>query len=395
MRKIVIYGHGGSQNHGNEAIVRGIAHLFPNYEIDLYTSSSEVDKKFGLNKICNIKQGYREVKRNSVLDKLFKLSDKYLKFLNLRYRYAFRELLKNLNKENIYVLEAGDQYCEKGNHRECYAFLNKMMHKNKCSTVMLGCTVNPEILKNKDVIKDLKNYSLIVAREHITYEAMKENQIKNLIYAPCPAFAMNAEACSLPNFFSDGEIIGINSGFLAQGNEVFADILFKNYVQLIQYILDNTNYKIALIPHVHWDKYLSDFSVLNVLYQKFQKSGRIFLLEEKSAPQQKFIISKLKFFVVLRTHATIPALAELVPTVITGYKIKSKGICDDIFGNSFDLLASVQDLNTNTTLVEKFKYVEKHEQQIRDYLKKRMPTYLNDLSEIVNSVEVLYGVYNG
>ena len=29
MKKIAIYGHSGSQNHGNEAIVRGLHELFP------------------------------------------------------------------------------------------------------------------------------------------------------------------------------------------------------------------------------------------------------------------------------------------------------------------------------------------------------------------------------
>lgn len=383
MKKIVIYGHGGSQNHGNEAIVRGIHELFPDERLTLYSSSPEVDKKFGLGDFCDIRQGYQELKRNSLLNFFIEWVEKYLNWKTLRYRYAFRHLLRDFNKDAIYVLEAGDQYCEHGNHRECYAFLNSIIRRRGGVTVMLGCTINPDVVNKKEVITDLKNYSLIVARESITYDSLKTAGIdNNLEFAPCPAFAMKSEPCQLPDFFYDSEVVGINIGFLAQCNEIYLNNLLKNYENVIQYILDNTEYKIALLPHVNWDYNFSDFIMLDKLYEKFQKTGRVFLLEERNAPQQKYIISKLKFFIVLRTHATVPALEQNVPVLITGYKVKSTGISKDIFKDQFDVLASVQTLNSEFIVRDKFKYILENEKNIRDYLKLRMPEYLKQLQVV-------------
>lgn len=46
MKKIAIYGHSGSQNHGNEAIVRGLHELFPDTHYEIFTFSYSELKDF-------------------------------------------------------------------------------------------------------------------------------------------------------------------------------------------------------------------------------------------------------------------------------------------------------------------------------------------------------------
>ena len=45
------------------------------------------------------------------------------------------------------------------------------------------------------------------------------------------------------------------------------------------------------------------------------------------------IISKCRFFVVARTHATIAAYSTGVPTIVISYSVKSRGIARDLFGD--------------------------------------------------------------
>ena len=55
MAKIYMYAHGGSGNHGCEAIVRSTCDMLNNPlwdEILLISSKTEEDIKYGLDKIC-------------------------------------------------------------------------------------------------------------------------------------------------------------------------------------------------------------------------------------------------------------------------------------------------------------------------------------------------------
>ena len=67
--KIAIYGHSGSQNHGNEAIVRGLHELFPDADLQLFTMSPDVDKIFGLDLFCDIRP-YMSHPKDTIIQKL-------------------------------------------------------------------------------------------------------------------------------------------------------------------------------------------------------------------------------------------------------------------------------------------------------------------------------------
>lgn len=69
-----------------------------------------------------------------------------------------------------------------------------------------------------------------------------------------------------------------------------------NYETLIEKILEETDMGIALIPHVIWGG--SDDRVpLMQLYKRYQKSGRVLLIEDKNCSKLKYIISQCRFFI--------------------------------------------------------------------------------------------------
>ena len=54
MSRIFLYAHGGSGNHGCEAIVRSTIKILKNQNVVLISSKPEEDKKYELEKICKI-----------------------------------------------------------------------------------------------------------------------------------------------------------------------------------------------------------------------------------------------------------------------------------------------------------------------------------------------------
>ncbi len=385
--KIAIYGHGGSQNHGNEEIVRGIRKLFPDAEIKLYSFSPEADKHFLLDEACEIRNMTKNIPTFlKILRKLFKNSRR---IKNLVYKEHFRPFISEINGNTLYILEAGDQYCELGEHRFFYGLLNQIIQKRGAKSVMMGCTINPDLLEDITLVNDIKKYSLVVARESITYTALKNVGIKKLLMAPCPAFLMETKKIDLPEWMNSRKFVGFNVGFLQQGNEKYYDIVMKNYFNAIKMLIEKTDLHIALIPHVNWGYETTDFTALDELYRYFKSSGRIHYILEHSAPEQRYIISKSVAFVALRTHAAISGIATYTPTLITGYKTKSKGIAKDVFGEMFDMLADVQSLISEQIISEKLMEIIKSEREIRKFLETKIPDYYKDFYAVVKEISKL------
>ena len=387
--KISIYGHSGSYNHGNEAIVRGVTNIFPDAKLTLYSFDPIIDKKFCLNEVCEIKPFYIKPKRYSFRNILSILAFKIYKDRHLRNRFRLKKFFTET--DGVYLLEAGDQYCENDSLRKHYAFINRKINKRGGKTVMLGCTINEEYLTDNKVIADLNNYSLIITRESITYNSILKAGVKTkVILAPDPAFAMQAKVIDLPKIFQN-PVIGINCGFLKQGNEQHYEMMLKNTENLIEYIIEKTNYSIALIPHVNWSYELSDKATLDILYDKFKESNRIDIIEEHSAPEQKYIMSKCKIMIALRTHVAIPSIAAGIPTLVTGYKTKSTGIVQDIFQNKYKLLAHLSSLKTDNDYIDYFKWIEENYNSIFNFMNSRIPDYLTKIElirkEIIELIE--------
>jgi polysaccharide pyruvyl transferase WcaK-like protein len=153
-------------------------------------------------------------------------------------------------------------------------------------------------------------------------------------------------------------------------------IVYNNYRELVKYILQNTKYKIAFIPHVVINGN-NDLDAMKPLYEEFKESKRVFLVSEKlSAAQYKGFISKCCLFVGARTHATIAAYSTCVPTLVVGYSVKARGIARDIFGSEENMVISAQALIDENELLRAFKYLQENEKKIRAHLQKTIPAYI-------------------
>lgn len=371
--KIVLYGNGASGNHGCEAIVRGTVNLLGQREntFRIQSEQPEEDNFYGLASLAHIFPAKSEYKKD------FRFLSAYIK-LKLTGNYTGIDGLSYLSgisaasrEADIALSIGGDNYCYSGTG--LYAYLNQAYKKRGIKTVLWGCSVEPDVVARSSVAEDLARYDLIVARESITYEAVKKIQ-KNIILAPDPAFSMEPGICNIDERLSAENVIGINISPMIISNEKNPGMAYENYKQLIRYILSETDATVALIPHVVWHSN-DDRTVLRELYHDFHEDPRLVLVEDHTAPELKYIISQCSFFVGARTHATIAAYSTCVPTLVVGYSVKARGIARDLFGSEQDYVLPVQTLHAPDQLTIAFQKLWDKKDCIRSHLKQHMLVY--------------------
>lgn len=363
--KITLYGNGSSGNHGCEAIVRGTVKLLGTEKnsFRIQSENPQEDRYYGLETLAKVCPAKSERKKDlrflSAYAKL-KLTGNYTDMDGLYYLPGVHDASA---ETDIALSVGGDNYCYGGTG--IYAYLNRAYQKQRVKTVLWGCSIEPDVVKQKTVAEDLARYDLIVARESITHEAVKRVQ-KNTVLAPDPAFFMELESCALDDRLCQGNVIGINISPMIISNEKSAGMAYENYKRLVRYILLETDAIVALIPHVVWASN-DDRTVLRRLYDDFNHDPRLVLVEDHTAPELKYIISQCSFFVGARTHATIAAYSTCVPTLVVGYSVKARGIARDLFGTEEGYVLPVQDMCRPQQLTEAFcalyakrKYVQKH-----------------------------------
>lgn len=376
--KLVLYGHGGSKNHGCEAIVRGTAAILLNRGVSvpviLGTYRMGEDIQCGLSSVIKDYVTHRLVKKYS-----------YRHFRNafLRKITGFDANAEYVNHDTVQIMDentvgfsiGGDNYCYGFPHN--WIYLNKEFKAKGARTVFWGCSVEPELLKFPEIIEDMHRYDLITPRESVTYEALISAGVtKNTHLFPDPAFVLKSIELPLPDTFVPSNTVGINVSPLIMGLEKGKDITHKNYSTLIHHLLDATDMHIALIPHVTWEDN-NDLEPLTALFNQFKESGRVVLIgDHYNCMELKGFISRCRFFVGARTHATIAAYSTCVPTLVVGYSVKARGIARDIFGSEENMVIPVQSLEQEDDLVNAFKYIQENEDSIRQHLQDFMPSYI-------------------
>lgn len=389
MKNIYLYAHGGSANHGCEAIVRstiGLLRRDQAYRFSLVSKEPAEDIAYGMDQLCEV---IREQERYSRFSASFakayvhlKLTHDYVPMDELSYKKAF----DRINKGDIALSIGGDNYCYADVKR--YTMMHDMMRKRGAKTVLWGCSVEPSLLHDTAIAEDIARYSLITARESISYDALRRVN-PNTILAPDPAFTLECHLPDMPENFQDGNVVGVNLSPMVIEKEASPGMAMKNYQKLIDYILKKTDMGIALIPHVIWG-FSDDRIPLQELYKRYQDTGRVVMVEDHNCMELKGVISRCRFFVGARTHATIAAYSTGVPTLVVGYSVKARGIARDLFGTEEGYVLPVQGLENEYELLTSFEKLMNREDDIRVMLGDRMwenkSHQFEDVIEKINSL---------
>lgn len=388
MRDIVLYSHSGSKNHGCEAIVRGTAKILDGMgRISLLSHEKDEDLLYKIDEIVDVKQGKFTINKKS-LD-FFKayMALKLKKDTSKMDVLQFKDGLNSIKEDSIAISIGGDTYCYSDVYNQVE--LHKMYGKQAYKTVLWGCSVEPKLLEDEKIAQDIKDYDLIITRESISYEALKKVN-KNTYLYPDPAFQLDKVNVKLPKGFIENNTVGINLSPLVIKKENSDGITLKNYENLIEHIIENTDMNIALIPHVVWE-HNDDREPLRYLYDKFKNTNRVVMIEDANCMELKGYISKCRFFIGARTHATIAAYSTCVPTLVVGYSVKARGIAKDLFGTYENYVLPVQSLDKKIDLLNAFKWIESNENTIKLNLKRNMKSYKNKSSEVFERILSMVG----
>ncbi len=363
--KYILYNHVGSANHGCEALVRTISDVLGRDNTLLLSEAPQEEEKYGITNLVEVKPAVTG--RCSKLNFLhafavLKFQKDYFPLDALPFQDAIRRFAHH---DDVLVSIGGDIYCYDNYPK--YILLHKYAKKFVSKTILLGCSIEPDLLSDRKLLEDLRSYDLISARESITFEALQKAGLKNVIQCPDTAFGLAPEEAELPKQFIPGNTVGLNISPLVLNKSSNNAVLMDNYRRVIEFILHNTTNAVALIPHVAW-KNNDDSVPLTQLYEEYKQSGRICLIPDLPAPQIKYIISQCSYFIGARTHATIAAYSTGVPTLTLGYSVKSKGIAKDLFGLGEHYVIDYKTISNDQAVLQNFEWIVKHEKQIKDIL---------------------------
>lgn len=384
-KEFCLYMHTGCGNHGCEAIVRSVSAIF-NKEIVLYTKNVFEDEKY----LGNINITFREAGNIPPIETIDGLLARIkIKGLGKKYAYvkpAYKNLFRNANSNTVAISIGGDNYCYDGMPK-VLEIINDSLNKKGAKTVLYGCSIEPELLKDIAIVEDLKRYSLIVARESITYNSLVKAGLKSkTILASDPAFTLETKENEDAEEIIGSNTVGINLSplVLEDGNA----ILFDAYCRLLEWILKETDMRIVLIPHVIWNGN-DDRVPLKRLYDLYKDSNRVLMIGDHNAIELKGYISRCRFFVGARTHATIAAYSSRVPTLVAGYSVKSKGIARDIFGTEEGYVVDSKNMRSDQQFVEAFAWLYNNEDEVRSQLVSKMPEYVQNAYAAVEIIKKL------
>ena len=388
MKHYILYSHDGSANHGCEALVRTTIELLQDSDTSFTLSSTrpEEDLAYGIDKLCDVVKIHsksKSVKKDLKFLKAYyqlKAKKNYIPMDRLAELEAF-----NARKGDIAFSIGGDSYCY--GFTDEMAIRNKLWKKGGLKTVYWGCSIEPDLLEDPEIAKDIATFDLITARESISYEALKRVN-SNTVLVSDSAFALKTVKEPLPIELNNREIVGLNLSPLVENLEKKKGIIRRNYEVLIEHIINNTDWSILLIPHVVWEE--TDDRIINdFFFDKYKDCGRVFAVEDANCEVLKGYISRCRFFIGARTHATIAAYSSCVPTIVLGYSVKSKGIAKDLFGSYENYVLPVQSIKQPNNIVDAFKWLVANEDRIKNNLQNVLPEYINRVYDGVSALKKL------
>jgi polysaccharide pyruvyl transferase WcaK-like protein len=364
LKTFLLYGHGGSYNHGGEAIakttIQAIRAKYPDANIVLSCHFPEQDKTFGVSADFIIAPDYslweHEKKTESYQEK-YSLAEK-----------MYAEALSYIDEDTTCLAIGGDNYCYPPWHRQA-VFHNTALCK-KAKSILWSCSVELSMIDDK-MLEVFAGHHLISARESITYNVLRNKDLNNVVQCADIAFSLEGEPMSLPESFQN--MLAFNISPLIIRREVVPGITIKACKRLICYILKNTDMGIAFIPHVSLAMD-NDGDAIDAVLDGLPEDPRIYRVPENlSAVNYKYIISKCRFAVSARTHAAIAAYSSCVPVLAIGYSSKAVGIAADLGVSEYVL--PIDAIVTEDAITKLFERLVANENAVRRSLKQIMPQY--------------------
>lgn len=383
--KLFLCGNTGCENRGCEAIIRSTVKLLGKSRGDIYLCTwqeqqdSWVAKELGLTLLTYDK--YPSTWIRYVLGGLRKAFGWYM----YSERLFQRRLFSRIGEEDICLNIGGDTYCYDTPYTSLA--LNRYAQKAGAKCILWCHSIEDAVIARPAIKKDLMRYYKIFARDCLTVECLKKNGIpdEKIVKVCDPAFFLDIRETALPANFLPGNTVGINisTGVIKDSHPQ----VYVNVLNMAKDILENTNMNICLIPHVYSVSHnRGDYVVLQRL-QGDLNSPRVSVIDRDiSCEELKYVISKCRFLVAARTHASIAAYSTGVPTIVLGYSIKSRGIAKDLFGSEKGYVLPYENIQGDSELLDAFHALMEREDEIKHLYKEILPAYKQTLLDAIENL---------
>ncbi|MNZ64438.1 colanic acid biosynthesis protein [compost metagenome] len=367
--KIMMFAHGGSLNRGCEAIVRSSTKIIKEKinGAEVYLASEKPQTDHVIPTLDGIYDGSKSsIKKYSVDWLVAALQYKLLQNDTYALGVIEQNIISRIKDVDVCLSIGGDNYCY-GEQPNWYEIDRRVKAQGK-KLVLWGCSIGEEDMSERK-LDDLKQFDLIIARETLTYDMLRARGLDKVKLCADPAFTMEQEELPLPEGWQEGNTMGINFSPLVWERNKQSRAAVR---ELMKHILQTTEMTIALTPHVIY-KGNNDYEVLRSFYEELKGTGRVLLLPDHlTAVQYKGYIARMRFFIGARTHATIAAYSNCVPTMVLGYSVKSKGIAKDIFGEE-RLVLGIEEISDSGKLIRQFDDMVASEAAIKQRLIESIP----------------------
>lgn len=236
------------------------------------------------------------------------------------------------------------------------------------------------------VVRDLRQFADISVRESASLHYLQGLGLTNVRQVIDPAFLMAPLTwdCSavLPPERDDG-VLGFNVSPLVhkivQRNGTEAGRAFEaGILGFLRHVVETTRLGILLVPHVDsvdGGTGNSDFAYMRELLSVSGLNARRVTLASRdlNAAQLKHLVAQCRYFIGARTHATIAAWCQHVPTLSLGYSVKARGLNADLFGDERFVLDTLS-LDARR-LSAAFELLRAEEERTRRMLQERIPQW--------------------
>lgn len=369
MKKWLLYGFGGSYNHGSEAIVQTtiqqLREIDAKMPILLSTHFKEQDLEMGLDVDQYLERDWKGV-----------LQEKNIPYEQQNNRMIYRSTIDEIDKETICLSIGGDNFCYAQWRR--WRDIHLVAKEIGAVSVLWSCSVD-EAYITREMLEIFKTFDLITVRECISYNVLRKHGLSNLCMCADIAFLLKPMKVMLPQGGEKRDLVAVNISPLMQRREKVSGILIANIVELIHYIIYHEKMKVILVPHVLMSAD-NDIDMHRRIMQKIDvevHNDVINIEDNLHASQYKYIISQCRYAVLCRTHAAIAAYSSVVPTLAITYSDKGRGIACDLEMDEYAI--SIDEMNKKNDVLKKFLKLMEEEENIRKTLRKKKP-YMEEMA---------------
>jgi polysaccharide pyruvyl transferase WcaK-like protein len=380
MSEILLVGHNGSANRGCEAIVRCTIDIIrrhvPGARFTLVSLDPASDRQAGVGAMPDVAilayptfnwptftpgwlmnalahRGVPGFRTNEAVSKM--------------HLYKAADLVVSVGGDNF-----TDDYFGPGLYFEELADARAQGAK----TAIWGASIGP-FHKPSDERKwaeALRQVDLITIREPVSEAYLRKLGVtENVRRVADPAFLLGTEEIPGLDFDAPGGLFGFGMSDIVAKYGSSAEGYVEAFIALGREILAESGTRILLVPHVTAGPEGGiDYPVCRRVAEALDAGERVILLPPGlNAMQMKHAIGRCTVFAGARTHSTIAALSQSVPTLSIAYSSKAYGINDMLLGGR-DCLLPIESLEL-ASLRNAFERVRADAETIRQTLQAKLP----------------------